>query len=59
MPSIRLPFTRKKQLAPGGAEIDLSAGVDNPSVEPDNGHAKTPLLERIMMQYVNWKSRRQ
>src|SRR5665647_3538088 len=25
MPSIRLPFTRKKQLAPGGAEIVLSS----------------------------------
>ena len=45
--------------APGGAEIDLSAGVDNTSAEPDGGHAKAPLLERLMMQYVNWKSRRQ
>ena len=45
--------------APGGAEIDLSAGVDNASAEPDGGQAKAPLLERLMMQYVNWKSRRQ
>ena len=45
--------------APGGAEIDLSAGVADSGAEPDGGHAKAPLIERIMMKYVSWKSRRQ
>lgn len=43
--------------APGGADIDLSVSGDNAGAEPDAAHGKTPMLERLMMKYVSWKSR--
>ena len=45
--------------AAGGAELDLAGAAHEADTEPDSGHARAPLLERIMMKYVSWKSRRQ
>ena len=45
--------------APGGGEIDLAAGAETAADESGDGHAPAPLLERLMMKYVGWKSRRQ
>ncbi len=45
--------------APGGGELDLAAGAAHAPDEPGEAHAATPMLERLMMKYVRWKSRRQ
>lgn len=44
--------------APGGSAIKLAA-ADDVSDDPSAAHPKAPLIERMLMQYVNWKSRRQ
>lgn len=45
--------------AAGGGEINLSDAGNDTSPEPDALHSKTTLLERLVMKYVSWKSRRQ
>ncbi len=43
--------------APGGGELDLAAGAAQTADESDDGHTPAPMLERLMMKYVSWKSR--
>ena len=44
--------------APGGGEINLAAAGNEASDDNTSAQHKTPWIERIMMKYVSWKSRR-